>query len=189
MWARYLSRSFRSGAGPSKLFAPMAETPQRRAQVVLAPSRPPHTGKKSIFLAGTAIGHDWRESLTEALSHLPVTIFNPLRRDWDSSWREDISFAPFREQVEWELDMQEHADLVVLYYGPGTDAPIALLEFGLCARQGKAVVACHKDYRKRGNVHIVSQRLGIDFVDAEEDFVGAVIKKLERLLEDAGQAE
>ncbi|KAK3332789.1 hypothetical protein B0T19DRAFT_448654 [Cercophora scortea] len=163
----------------------MSPSSPTAAQVVFAPARPKIAGKRSVFLAGTtsraSSGLDWRETLTNALSHLPVTIFNPLRPDWDSSWREDITFAPFREQVEWELDMQEQADVVVVYYGPGTDAPISLLELGLCARSGKAIVACHQHYKKRGNVQIVSQRLGIEFLDASGDLAGVVIGRLRRL--------
>lgn len=159
-----------------------------------APARPTVVGQRSVFLAGTiaktARGVDWRDVVIEALSHLPVTIFNPLRPDWDSSWKEDAEFHPFREQVEWELDMQDHADIVFVYYGPGTEAPISLLELGLAARVGKAMVACHRDYKKRGNVHIVSQRLGFDFLDADEDFISSVVKKVESLLgEDDGSSD
>lgn len=163
----------------------MAESPSQQAQLIQAPSRPAITGKISVFLAGTTSrtsGPDWRETLTAVITHLPVTIFNPLRPDWDSSWREDITFTPFREQVEWELDMQERADVVVIYFGPGTDAPISLLELGLCARSGKAVVACHQDYRKRGNVQIVCQRFGMDFMDAGDAWEVEVIRRLESLL-------
>jgi len=155
-----------------------------QAQIVLAPSRPNITGKRCIFLAGTTSGDDWRKSITGALSHLPITIFNPLRTDWDSSWREDRTFEPFREQVEWELDMQEQADIVVIYYGPETDAPIALLELGLCARFGKAIVACHPEYRKKGNVQIVSQRLGIEFLDGSHDLAQVVDRRLRALLDE-----
>ena len=158
----------------------------KRAQIVPAPARPDIVGRRSVFLAGTAsrAAPDWRETLIEAISHLPITIYNPLRADWDSSWREDVTFAPFREQVEWELDMQEKADVVVVYYGPHTDAPISLLELGLCARSGKAIVACHRDYKKRGNVHIVSLRLGVDFMDADDDFVSFVSRRLHQLLDE-----
>jgi hypothetical protein len=152
-----------------------------RAQVIHAPARPPIAGRHSVFLAGTTTrtaGPDWREILIECLGDLSVTIFNPLRPDWDSSWKEDVGFPPFREQVEWELDMQEEADLVVIYYGPNTDAPISLLELGLCARSGKALVFCHKEYRKRGNVCIVAERLGIEMVDSEEDILQAVRRRL-----------
>jgi hypothetical protein len=139
----------------------------------------------SVFLAGTTTrtaGPDWRETLTEALAHLPVAVFNPLRADWDSTWREDVTFAPFREQVEWELDMQERADVVVVYFGPGTDAPISLLELGLCARARKAFVVCHREYRKRGNVQIVCQRFGLEFMDAAGDWAPAISNKVQGLL-------
>ncbi|KAK0616910.1 hypothetical protein B0T14DRAFT_568478 [Immersiella caudata] len=166
----------------------MGQTPAKKAQIIPAPARPELIGKRSVFLAGTTSrtsGPDWRETLIDAIAHLPVTIFNPLRADWDSSWREDVDFPPFSEQVHWELDMQERADIVVVYYGPGTDAPISLLELGLCARSGKAIVACHPEYRKRGNVRIVSQRLGIQFLDADGDFVGDVARRLMRLVEES----
>ncbi|KAK3303699.1 uncharacterized protein B0T15DRAFT_540999 [Chaetomium strumarium] len=170
----------------------MAGCPVRKAQVIHAPSRPVITGRRSVFLAGTTsrtAGSDWRETLADAMSHLPVTIFNPLRPDWDSSWREDPTFTPFREQVIWELDMQEQADLIVVYFGPATDAPVSLLELGLCARAGKAIVSCHPKYRKRGNVQIVCQRFGIQFLDDEKDFGSAVVERLKGLLghTDAGR--
>ncbi|KAK0708021.1 hypothetical protein B0H67DRAFT_648134 [Lasiosphaeris hirsuta] len=164
----------------------MASALLKKAQLVLAPARPTLIGQRSVFLAGTTTqtsGPDWRGVLADALSHLPVTIFNPLRPDWDSSWRTEPSFTPYREQTEWELDMMERADVIVVYYGPNTDAPIALLEFGLCARQGKAIVACHRDFRKRGNVQIVSQRLGVEFLEDVDDLAAAAVRKLETLLE------
>ncbi|KAL2018613.1 hypothetical protein VTK56DRAFT_583 [Thermocarpiscus australiensis] len=163
----------------------MREGHEPNAQVVQAPSRPAiDRSHSSVFLAGTtsrASGPDWRETLINAVSHLPITIFNPLRPDWDSTWREDVTFAPFREQVEWELDMQEQADVIVVYYGPGTDAPISLLELGLCARSGKAIVVCHEGYSKRGNVQVVCQRFGIEFLDARDDIAASVIRRLEDL--------
>ena len=145
-----------------------------KAQVVNAPSRSPITGKLSVFLAGTTTGPDWRDSLLKGILFLPITIFNPLRDDWDSSWREDATFGPFREQVEWELEMQEKAEIIVLYFGPGTEAPVSLLELGLCARSGKAIVACHMDYKKRGNVQIVCQRFGIEFLETVDDLAASI---------------
>lgn len=164
----------------------MEDSTGKKVQVIPAPARSEPKGQCSVFLAGTttrtATQPDWREVLIDAIAHLPVTVYNPFRPDWNSSWREDPEYAPFREQVEWELDMQERADVIVVYYGPNTDAPISLLELGLCARSGKAIVACHKDYKKRGNVHIVSQKLGVRFIDTDDDFVGAVLERLGRLL-------
>ncbi len=163
--------------------------PPQTAQLIQAPARPPITHPTTLFLAGTTTASagnpDWRATLSATLADLPVTIFNPLRPDWDSSWREDVSFAPFREQVEWELDMQDRAALVVVYFGAGTDAPISLLELGLCARSGRAVVVCHRGYRKRGNVEIVCRRLGVEVVDAdlgEGEWLGVVRRRVEGLI-------
>ncbi len=159
----------------------MAQPSLAKAQIILAPARPEVTETRSVFLAGTtstATGPDWRERLTAELSHLPITFFNPLRTDWDRSWKEDISFAPFRDQVEWELEMQERATIVVVYFGPSTDAPISLLELGLCARSGKALVACHENYKKRGNVQIVCQKMGIPFLESLETVAATLLERL-----------
>ncbi|KAI1077257.1 hypothetical protein F5B20DRAFT_552868 [Whalleya microplaca] len=152
-----------------------------RNQVIYAPSREEHKGVKSIFLAGTTMqtdDRDWREILIESLVELPLTIINPYRADWDSSWREDISFEPYREQVNWELDMQDKADTVVVFFHPATQAPVSLLELGLCARAGNAIVVCPKGYWKRGNVQIVCQRHGLDLVGSVDELKGAIEKQL-----------
>ncbi|KAK4185832.1 hypothetical protein QBC35DRAFT_502772 [Podospora australis] len=164
---------------------------QNKAQVVRPESSSTITltGKISIFLAGTTTpgdGPDWRETLTKAIDHHPVTVFNPFNKKWDASWKEDIEFPPFRQQVDWELDKQELADIIVIYFGPQTETPISLLEFGLFARSNKVIVCCDKLYRKRGNVEIVAKRLGVEFWDTEEELAAAVNAKLESLLVEQG---
>lgn len=155
-----------------------------RAVVVPAPARPVlRDDVKSVFLAGTTSStdqQDWRELLTQALGHLPVTIFNPYRADWDSSWKEDISDSKFVEQVNWELDMQERASVVVVYFHPLSQAPVSLLEFGLCARSAKAIVVCPQGYWKRGNVQVVCSRLGITFLDTIEELTTTLVNRLEQ---------
>jgi len=156
---------------------------QNTAQIIHAPSRPPHAFKTSIFLAGTtASSTNWRQTLTTALARMRLTILNPLRPDWDNTWREEASCDQFREQVEWELDMQEQADLVIVYFGPETDAPISLLELGLCARTGMAIVVCHAEYKRRGNVEILCRKFGLPFLDADENWVGGVVSRVMALL-------
>lgn len=149
-----------------------------KAQVILAPSLQNFQYPRAVFLAGTTTAPEWRDGLIASLSQQPITIINPLRRDWDSTWREDEAFGPFREQVQWELDMQEKSSLVVVYFGPGTDAPISLLELGLCARLSKALVVCHPGYRKRGNVQIICRRFDIRLMDSLHGLAGAIIDKL-----------
>lgn len=155
---------------------------QARHQVIYAPSADVPTGVKSIFLAGTTAKvdtGDWRETLSSSLSDVPVTLYNPYRADWDSSWREDVDFAPYREQVEWELEKQDKADIVIIYFHPATQAPISLLEFGLCARApGKAIVCCPEGYWKRGNVQLVAKRYGVETVDSVDGLKEAILKRL-----------
>jgi hypothetical protein len=152
-----------------------------RSQIIRAPDRQPFKYAHSIFLAGSTARTDepdWRETLKAALAHLPVTIIDPVRTDWDSSWREDISFPPFREQTEWELDLQDQADIVVFFFHPRTPAPVSMLELGLCARSGRAVVGCPPGYWKKGNVDTVATRLGLKLVEDKEDLVEAVRERL-----------
>ncbi|KAI3324140.1 hypothetical protein HD806DRAFT_521980 [Xylariaceae sp. AK1471] len=167
-----------------EIFISMIEMPTStpKCQIINAPSREPARGVKSIFLAGstdkTDDDLDWREVLSESLADQPLTLYNPLQPDWDSTWREDISFKPYREQVEWELDMQEIADIVVVYFHPSTKAPISLLELGLCAKTGKAIVYCPEGYWKRGNVQIVCKRYDIELVEGLDGLKDAIMRKL-----------
>ncbi|KAI1122621.1 hypothetical protein F5Y10DRAFT_253635 [Nemania abortiva] len=156
-------------------------TLRSKCQVIKAPSREPPLGAKKVFLAGTTNptgDGDWRESLIASLADQPLTIYNPLRLDWDSTWREDISFGPYREQVEWELDMQEAADVIVVYFHPATKAPVSLLELGLCASSGKAVVVCPEGYWKRGNVQIVCTRYNVEMVGDVDGLKNAITRRL-----------
>jgi len=155
---------------------------QHRNQIIYAPSQETSHGVKSVFFAGSTSNvdsTDWRDTLASLLSETPVTIYNPYRADWDSSWREDVDFAPYREQVEWELEKQEAADMVVVYFHPATKAPISLLELALCARiPGKAIVYCPIGYWKRGNVQIVCQKYRVETVESIEGLKDAILKRL-----------
>ncbi|KAI1498307.1 hypothetical protein F5X99DRAFT_412205 [Biscogniauxia marginata] len=156
------------------------QSTRQKSQIIYAPSREPVQGVKSVFLAGTTSktdDRDWRLALSELLASLPLTIFNPYRPDWDSSWREDISFVPYREQTDWELEMQEAADIVVVFFHPATQAPVSLLEFGLCAKSGRAMVVCPEGYCKRGNVQIVCQRYGVEMVETIDGIKDAIVKR------------
>jgi len=164
-------------------------TPMPGFSVVYAPNRVDLSSKgKSIFLAGSidrGQAVDWQTLITRKLSYMPVTILNPHRPDWDSSWKEEISFKPFRDQVNWEQDMLEAADVIVLYFSKESKAPISLLELGLFARTGKMIVACPPEYWKRGNVQIVCQRLNVELVDSIDELVKGVERKVQGLLVEA----
>lgn len=75
--------------------------------------------------------------------------------------------------------MQERADVVVVYFEPGTEGHVSLLELGLCARSEKALVACPEGYKKRGNVQAVCQRFGVRMVDSYEELRDELLRRLE----------
>jgi hypothetical protein len=145
----------------------------------------------SIFLAGSIeMGKaiDWQSVVTNALSHLPVTILNPRRGIWDGSLEQDISNAEFKEQVDWEMDHLIKADVIALFLQPGTMSPISLLELGMHAADGKLVVCCPFGYWRRGNVQIVCQRYGIPLVETQEELIERVMKMLEEKIADKNKS-
>ncbi|KAI1074598.1 hypothetical protein F5B20DRAFT_562824 [Whalleya microplaca] len=181
MLRSWISRALISQYSPLRPYTLIKMTSSQKSQVIHAPSEEPITGIKSVFLAGTttAVGNvDWREKLSASLYEHPITIFNPNRPDWDSTWREDINFEPWRKQVSWELDKQLKADFVVVYFRPATDAPISLLEFGLSAQvPGKVIAIAPEGYSKRGNVQIVCHKFGITFLDDIDKLHEIIINK------------
>ncbi|KAF5657166.1 hypothetical protein FHETE_10616 [Fusarium heterosporum] len=159
-----------------------------QAQVIKAPQRLQSQDTKnkipSIFLAGitTDTGQpDWRETLTSALSDRRVTIFNPARSDWDETWEEKFSDRRWKEQIRWELDMQEAADIVVFFFHQLTVAPISLLELGLAIKNKKVIVCAHDDYEKRGNIEAVCIRFGAKLVSTEDELRQALLLSLDEV--------
>ena len=139
------------------------------ALVLKPPSPLRHApGTLRVFLAGSiemGLAGPWQAEMEAALADAPVTLWNPRRDDWDATWLQTIDDPRFRGQVEWELEAQEQADLIVMYFAPTTKAPITLLELGLFARSGKLVVCCPEGYFRKGNVDVVCQRYGVRTVD------------------------
>ncbi len=129
---------------------------------------------KSVFLAGSIeMGKaiDWQSYVENELIDTDITVLNPRRNDWDSSWRQDINNKQFREQVEWELEAQEKADIIAMYFAPETKAPISLLELGLFASSGKMIVCCPDGFWKKGNVSIVCTKYNIPQVDSLDKLI------------------
>lgn len=137
--------------------------------------------RPSVFLAGSiemGAAEDWQTVVSQALSSLDVVVLNPRRDDWDSSWKQSIDDERFRQQVEWELEAQERATLIVMYFAPATKAPITLLELGLAARSGKLVVCCPEGYWRKGNVDAVCTRYRVPLVADLQALIGEVIGRL-----------
>lgn len=158
---------------------------------VITPNTPDQTPlhAKTIFLAGpTSV--PWRaDFLTLLTTHMQtaapttttttstagLTVYDPTQPLWDGTWAEDYAVdARFRQQVDWELDAQESASLVVVFLDQRSQAPVSLIELGLCARSGRAVVGCERGFWRRGNVQAVCARYGVPLEETLEGLVARV---------------
>ncbi|MEL6671384.1 MAG: nucleoside 2-deoxyribosyltransferase domain-containing protein [Bacteroidota bacterium] len=151
-------------------------------QVFKPPHPPRYDGRTSIFLAGTIDNGqslDWQAALTERLRDQEVLILNPRRDAWDASWEQSIHFPLFREQVEWEMAGLEQADIIFMYFAPGSKSPITLLELGLTAASQKLIVCCPDGFWRKGNVEVVCHRFGLPLL---EDFEAALVALNKKIL-------
>ena len=121
-------------------------------------------GKVKIFLAGTidmGTSIDWQADVATKLADLDVCILNPLRAVFDVSMVQSINNPAFTEQVWWELNAQDEADIILMNFVAGSKSPISLLELGLYASSRKMVVCCPDGFWRKGNVDIVCDRYSI----------------------------
>lgn len=148
------------------------------AEVVKAPEAYNVGSRFTIFLAGSidmGEAEDWRSKVAERLKDYDnVLLLNPRRDDWDSSWKQEIQDPQFSEQVRWELQGQEDADLVIFFFSDGSKSPITLLELGLGLGRGiPAMVYCSDFYRK-GNVDVSCDFYDVPVFEDEEEFMSAL---------------
>lgn len=132
----------------------------------------------SVFLGGSidmGMAEHWQERLAADLSKYDdqdLVLYNPRRDDWDASWVQDPTpGTQFHEQVTWELDMQDEADIRVYYFGADSKAPITLLELGLFSVYPNVIVCCPKTFYRYGNVKIVADLYDIKIVETYDDMV------------------
>jgi len=134
----------------------------------------------TVFLAGSiemGAAEDWQTKISNKLDELeiPVTIFNPRRDSWDSSWEQRESNPEFSYQVNWEMDRLNECDIIFMYFSPGTKSPISLLELGLHADSGKMIVCCPDDFWRKGNVEVVCTRKRIPLHHNIDDATSSLI--------------
>ena len=136
--------------------------------------------KFSIFLAGsidmgTAV--NWQEELVIRLLDYDGYLYNPKRDDWDSSWEQTIENNKFREQVEWELNAMDSADLIIFYFAKDSKSPITLLELGLHAKDN-IIVCCPDGFYRKGNIDVVCNKYNIKTCKSLNELVMQILLKL-----------
>lgn len=148
---------------------------------IQAPNKYDHDSYK-IFLAGSiemGRAEGWQKYIVEQLGDCDdsVTILNPRRDDWDSSWEQSKNNEKFNEQVLWELSGLMEADLIVFYFSPGTISPISLMELGFVAAKN-IVVCCPDGFDRKGNVDIFCDVNGIHMVESLDDLLAEIRRQI-----------
>lgn len=147
---------------------------------------------KVVFLAGSiemGKAKPWQKQVARVLlaKDPSLVVANPRRTNWDPDWEQSIDNPHFKEQVNWELDHLQRADLVLFYFQPGTQSPITLLELGRHLSrpdaQNSTIVCCPPGFWRRGNVEIVMDRAGLGRpLDSLQDLVDSAIARLSGLI-------
>jgi hypothetical protein len=93
---------------------------------VEAPDRKYPQHLSSLFIAGSITdAPNWQKDLVKKLDNLDIVIFNPRRKGFDV--RDPANSV---EQINWEYDMLETADMISFWFCKETLSPITLFELG-----------------------------------------------------------
>ncbi len=141
----------------------------------------PFNVRPFLFMAGSiemGAAERWQDRLASDLQFAHGTAFNPRRDDWDSAWVQSIDNPQFNNQVTWELEGLEAADVIALYLAPGTVSPISLLELGLHVKGNRLVVLCPDGFQRKGNIDIVCRRYGVTATGDWRDWVTVLYQRL-----------
>lgn len=119
--------------------------------------------KPSVFLAGSIeMGRArlWQDEVVKELSKLDVTVFNPRRKQWDWGLDPTTVTPALDEQVRWEQEYMELADIVLFMFLGNTQSAISLLEYGKCYGEDKStIVIVEPEFYRRGNLVIMQNMI------------------------------
>ena len=138
---------------------------------------------KSVFLAGTIDNGDslnWQDKTIIELINLgfDCDIYNPRREHWNSN----SSVDDLINQIKWEQDHLDKADMIVMVLLDDSKSPISLLELGLYAKSKKIVVFCTTNFYRWDNVRLTCDKYHIELIQDLNPLIIAnkIISKLKR---------
>ena len=145
-----------------------------------------------IFLAGSIEMNKatlWQNKIVEALKDYDCLILNPRRDDYDVNQKQDVNNPYFEEQLEWDHDGLDAADIVLFYFEPNTKSPITLEELGLVAHNvfvgfKKSVVLCPEGFWRKGNVDYTVRRYDFDEANSFEELIEKAKFYIKQVVED-----
>lgn len=132
-----------------------------------------HSTTPLLFLAGSieqGTAQKWQQATIDFLKDTNVIILDPRRDDWDASVEDDTE--AMQEQVTWELQGLEEADIVLIHFDPQTKSPISLLELGLLLAgdsHTELIVSCAPDFYRYKNVRITCERYEVTVYNTIEE--------------------
>jgi hypothetical protein len=142
------------------------------AKVITAPESIHVPGFK-VFLAGAidmGSAQNWQDEIIRALDrHDAITLLNPRREKFDESTLD--------EQIYWELEALEAADLILMWFPQDAKAPVAMFETGLYLKSGKLLLGVEPGFYRRRNLEITSERYGVSMWSNLQDIVAEVIAR------------
>lgn len=112
-----------------------------------------------------------------------IVVFNPRRDDWDDSWEDE----KIEEQIRWEQEKMDEADIIVMVLIDDSKSPISLLELGIYGPQGKLFVFCTDKFYRFLNVKLTCEKYWIDLYQTTD--TKEVVKEIDRVLDELDEYE
>ncbi len=138
---------------------------------------------KSVFLAGTIDNGNslnWQDKTIIELINLgfDCDIYNPRREHWNHN----CSIDDLVNQIKWEQDHLEKADIIIMVLQDDSKSPISLLELGLYAKSKKIIVFCTPNFYRWHNVKLTCDKYKIELIQDLNPLIIAnkIISKLKR---------
>lgn len=142
------------------------------ATVILPPEKFEKVSRNDyhVFLSGSM--GEWRQKVIEYFKDFPNTLvfLDPTRNDWNDSWGKD----KVKEQIFWELNGIEQADVTAIYLEKDAFAPISLLEMGVSTYHNDVFVFCEDGFWRKDNVMFTAEFFDIPVVENLEEFCLAI---------------
>jgi hypothetical protein len=143
------------------------------AQVVTAPDVIP-SNTRTVFLAGAidmGDAENWQQEVIKAFkSDTSITLVNPRRNEFTEDMED--------EQILWELEALDQANIILMWFPKSAEAPVSFLELGLYLRSGKLFVGVEQGFYRQRNIELTSQRYRNSVYYSLNELIDAVRNKL-----------
>lgn len=107
-----------------------------------------------------------------------INLYSPRRNNWNpESTIEDIE-----NQIKWEQDKLDKADLIVMVLQDNSKSPISLLELGLYGPSGKLICFCTKNFYRYNNVKLTCEKYNIPLKETTDSY--EIVGEIEKILQE-----